>query len=138
MKGDSFMRKALWGWRERRRSVLSGVAEGEPVDPPELAAIRALRDDPPTVDDTTQEIPVVATEVVADPAPIARGICPECRKTVRLRKDGTISAHRPCDGGGREPLAVEDCEECAALEPPVYAETVHAFGHPDLSWPEAA
>lgn len=132
------MRRALRGWRERRRSVLTGVAKGDPVDPPELTAIWALRDEPPPVGEITQEIPVVASESVADPAPIARGICPECRKPVRLRKDGTISAHRPCDGGGREPLAVEDCEECAALEPPVYAETVHALGHPVLELADAA
>lgn len=101
------------------------TAEVVPLTPP-ARPVRAEK--------VTAEIPVLAAEGAVDPTPIARGICSACRKPVRLRKNGTIAAHRDCVGGGREPLPVEDCGVCSPLDLPVYAETVHALGHPSLAW----
>jgi hypothetical protein len=127
------MRDRILEWR-RNRQRPPGLNSVEDAD----AFAKAIARTAGLADELTQEIPVVAPESGPDPAPVARALCSRCRRPVKLRRDGTVAAHRGCDGGGREPLALAECEVCAPLEPPVYAETVHALGHPSLTWPEAA
>lgn len=123
------MRKAIRKWR-RPRLPEPGLNSTSDVDKflGEIEQIRALDEAP------TGEIPVVVSQSTPDPAPVARGLCSACRKPVRLRRDGLISSHKGCDGGGQQPLALEDCEECSVLDLPVLAATYHALAHPVLEW----
>lgn len=127
------MRDRIREWRRnRQRPVgLNSVRDADSF----VGAIKRIKalDEAPT-----GEIPVVAPQSTPDPAPVARALCSRCRRPVKLRRDGLVAAHKGCDGGGREPLGVDECEECAGEELAVYAETWHALGHPSLDWPEAA
>lgn len=129
------MRDRIREWRRNRQRPV-GLNSPRDVDAflDEIErSRRAEYADPPT-----QEIPVVVPDSTPDPVPVARALCSTCRRPVKLRRDGLVAAHKGCDGGGREPLGVDECEECAREELAVYAETWHALGHPSLDWPEAA
>lgn len=124
------MRERIREWRRNRQRPpgLNTVADAERF----AEALREVRH-APAVDDT-QEIPVVAPQSAPDSAPVARALCSQCRRPVKLRKDGVVAAHRGCDGGGREPLALAECTVCSPADLPVFAEAWHGLGHPVLAW----